>query len=317
MPEIEKYAPSRAVALKKKFAEINKNSGPERTDLTERVASVDSSSVDGLIEAAAKAPPEIRDTIWTQAAMKALTEGDPDRAMQMAEHCSDPDDRDSILEQINAQALSRATDAGHLDEARQLLSHASVEERVNVLTQFASRASMKGDKKAALQILEEARDQIGARAADGAELAALLEIARTYAAVDPARSFEIVEAIVDHHNTLLAAAAVVDGFEVTKNFKDGELVPLQGGSQLISLALQFAADSGMLARADFDRARALADKFQPSELRLKAQLSVAQGILSDNLLRVTSPPISGRYLGRPIVVNLNNMLRQMNLVRSQ
>jgi hypothetical protein len=305
MPEVEKYAPARAVALKKKFSEAMGSLASGLREVMERQEVVDSavgSSVDSLLEAATKAPPEARDTLWTQAAMKALMDGDPDRARRIvSEHCADSNERDELLEQIDEQELQRATEAGRLDEARQLLSQASIEERVTVLTQFAVRASTKGDKKAALQILEEARDLVGTQAANGAELGALLGIARTYIALEPARSFDIVEPVVDHLNRLLAAAAVVDGFEFTGYFKDGELMQVQQQSPLISLVLQCADDTAMLARADFERARAVADKFQSSDVRLKAQLAVAQGILCENLpTKVMSSPISGRFFSRQI-----------------
>jgi len=297
MPVVEKYAPARAAALKKKFSEVTSGLAAGVRGPLEQLEDVDSAAsatVDKLVEAATKAPPEARDTLWSQAAMKALEEGDTDRAREIVdEHCSDSDQRDQLLEQIDGQALRRATDAGRLDEARQLLAQASIEERVTVLTQFAVRASSQGDKKAALQILEEARNLVGTQAANGAELNALLGVARTYVGLEPARSFDIVEPVVDHLNRLLAAAAVVDGFEFTGYFKDGELMQVQRQSPLISVVLQCADDMAMLARADFERARGVADKYQSIDVRLKARLAVAQGILSENLpLRVSVPVIS-------------------------
>jgi len=297
MPVVEKYAPARAAALKKKFSEVTSGLAAGVRGPLEQLEDVDSAAsatVDKLVEAATKAPPEARDTLWSQAAMKALEEGDTDRAREIVdEHCSDSDQRDQLLEQIDGQALRRATDAGRLDEARQLLAQASIEERVTVLTQFAVRASTQGDKKAALQILEEARNLVGTQAANGAELNALLGVARTYVGLEPARSFDIVEPVVDHLNRLLAAAAVVDGFEFTGYFKDGELMQVQRQSPLISVVLQCADDMAMLARADFERARGVADKYQSIDVRLKARLAVAQGILSENLpLRVSVPVIS-------------------------
>ena len=307
MPVVEKYAPARAAVLKRKFTEASGSLPSGLSDLMERREDVGSAvvgSVESLLEAAAKAPPESRDTLWAQAAMKALGDGDTDRARQIvSEHCSDLDERDNLLEQIDTQALERATEAGRLDEARQLLSQVSIEERVAVLIQFATRASTNGDKKAALQILEEARNLVGTQAANGAELNALLGVARTYAALEPARSFDIVEPIVDHLNRLLAAAAIVDGFEFTKYFKDGELIQVQGQSPLISLVLQCADDTARLARADFERARAVADKFQNSDVRLKARLAVAQGALSENLpTSVAASPIAGRVFSGSMVV---------------
>ena len=279
MPWLEKYAPSRAAALKKKLSGVTL--APELKAQKEREALVQANDMDGLKEAAAKAAPEERDSLWIAAGMKAAAEGDTDRARQiLIEHCSDSNQREQVLNQIDNQEVFRATEAGRLDEVRQLLSQAPIEQRVVALTQFAWNASQKGDKKAAVQMLEEARGLIGTQAANGPELNALLQIAATYATVEPARAFEIVEAAVDHLNALLAAASVLDGFDFGRYFKDGEIFREQ--SQLLSLVSQFTAETGMLARGDFDRARALADKFQLTDVRLRARLAVAQGVLSDN-----------------------------------
>ena len=93
---------------------------------------------------------------------------------------------------------------------------------------------------------------------------------------------------MDQLNRLLEAAAVLDGFEFWRQFKDGELVsggqvfsdgPLAPGL-LANLVQQCAAGIGALAPADFNRAKAAADRFLRPEVRTMAHLALAQQALS-------------------------------------
>ena len=301
MNHIERFAPGRVPALKKRFAEFTKRLSAEAKAELEHQALVEKGDVNSLVQAAATAPEDMREDIWAQVAMKALNEGDVERARQIvAEHFEPSPQRDVLLAQIDAQALRTAVDGGKLEEARHLLTRVSVAERVAILMQLAANANSKKDKKSALQFVEEARSMVGARASNAAELASLILIARTCALIDPPRAFDILEPVIDQLNTLLAAAAVLDGFEYLRYFKDGELLPHMGQSLLIAVVLQCQNEMGEFARADFDRARTSADRFQADDVRLMARLAVAQGILSDAPPRMNFVVsiTSGDYLHR-------------------
>ena len=93
----------------------------------------------------------------------------------------------------------------------------------------------------------------------------------------PKGSFDLIESGIAQLNELLAASAVVDGFEA-EVFREGEL-PLQGGSELGNMVARCGWELGSLARVDFDHARIPADKFQLPESRLLAKLLIAQRVL--------------------------------------
>ena len=292
--------------MKKKFAALAAKPEPE-SNAIEQGATADAATLENLLKNAAKAPPEMREDLWSQAAMKALSDGDADGARQIVNgHFSEAGQREELLALIDSQALSRALDAGRLEEARQLLPFVSMEERVNVLIQFASRAGAKGDKKAALQMLQEARDLVGEQAVNAAELGALLQIAWACATIEPARSFEIIEPVIDQLNVLLAAAAVIDGFGESRYFRDGEIVQGLGQGPLTMLVSQCASDTSILGRGDFERARAAADRLQAREVRLMAWLAIARGVLLENLPARTLPgqwAITTRLLNGQTVSN--------------
>jgi hypothetical protein len=61
-------------------------------------------------------------------------------------------------------------------------------------------------------------------------------------------------------------------------FRDGEL-PLEGGGGLSDMVTRFGQQLGTLANSDFDRAQTLANKFQLTEPRILARLSIVRSLL--------------------------------------
>lgn len=297
MPQIEKYAPSRAPLLRKKMTEYETTLDPNQRAYKEFESVIEKGDSRAIMEAASKADPEMKKALAGQAIAKAFAEGEFDRARQLInEFITDAGQRKQMLASLDRQMLQRASMLGKLDEARTLLSRLPPEERAAMLAQFAMAAIGRGDKKLALQLLDEARNSVSAQATNYVELGALLQIARSYVAVDPARSFDIIEPTIDQLNTLVAAVATLDGFEYWQHFKDGEMIGA-GPSVVITTTLQCARDLAPLSRADFDRARAAADRFSRSEVRVMARLSVVQGVLSTGPL-ITALPMSGRQVFR-------------------
>ena len=281
MPEIEKYAPSRLAALRRKFAELNREADPYTRSLNEMNKLAQNGTIDEILEAAAKMPPESRGQGYQQGIRKAANQGEYDRARQLANsEALEPVERKEMLEEIDRQAVWQATNQGKLNEARQMLTKlGSAEERVSTLIQLAGMAFDKKDTKTARQCLAEAFETIGGRAANYQRIQAQLQVSQAYMLLDLDRSFEIITPIIDQLNDLMAAAAMLDGFE-SNYLKDGEWMP-SGGSALSNMVVTCDQHIAALARTDFDRAKSLADRWQRSEVRLKARLLIAQAVLSD------------------------------------
>lgn len=296
--DVEKHLPARAAALKARIAEINVDEDPEEKKAAEFESVMENGSADSMIAAAAKAPDGVRDNLYQQAAMKAFADGNTDKAKQIInEHFSDPDRRDQMIAYLSQQEIWRAAAEGKLEKTRLLLADVAPEQRPAVLTQLAAVIAEKGDKKMAAQVLNEARDMIGGQATNFMELLMLLEIARIYGSIEAAKGFEIIDPIVDHLNVLIGAAAVLDGFEFTRHFKDGELMPYLP-SIISGMVLMCARNNGLLARGDFERAKATADRFQRSDVRIMARLAIAQGSLSDAPAKETPAfPLRNFYRG--------------------
>ena len=280
MPDVERYEPSQVAALRRQAAAFDRSLDPQTRMWNDYNNLVQNGTVDALLEAAPKAPPEMRDAYYQQAANKALNDGDETRARQIVnDNISDPGQRNQMLANFDQQKIWNATNQGKLDEARQLLSRLPTnEERVGMLIQWATMTNAKGNRKGALQFLDEARGMLGYRAKNFNQLQAQLQLAGAYAPLAPARSFEIIEPGIDQLNELIAAAAVLEGFG-QENFKDDELA-VRGGTMMSNMVQQYAAALAPLARMDFERTAATADRLQRVEARLMAHLSIVQGILS-------------------------------------
>jgi hypothetical protein len=293
MPAVERYAPARAAQLKKKFGPTALGTGEKVADdedfpairsMNERKYSelLEKGSVDELLAEAAKAPEGVRDALYQQAVMKLMEEGEEARARQIIdERIKDPEQRKQMLSQVDELAVRKAAEQGKIEQTRKLLATLRTnEERVMALAQLASGAAARGEKKVALQLLEEARGMMGGRAKNFSQLGAQLEVARAYARLDVSRSLAILEPIVDRLNELLAAAVVLGGFMTEEIVNDDEI--MMGPLAMIAneIFVRYLGDVKTLATADFDRTKALADRFLRDEIRISARLLIAQSILS-------------------------------------
>lgn len=284
MPEIEKFWPERAALLRALFDKIRREQDPQERAWSQYAPLWEQDSPEALLEAAQKAPANMREQLYTVAAWKAAGKGDLDRARQIVnDNLQNSSERVKMLESLEQAALTHSLHRGKIEEARVVVARIrSKEKRAAALAGLAVLAATKGDKKLAQQLLEEARPLVGDRPKNVEQLNLHLQLARAYALVEPARSFEIVEAIVERANEMIAAADVLDGFlGGPEIFRSGELVMHSGLASLENIFEQYGKELAALARADFDRANSAAGRFQRTEVRTMARLLIAQGLLSD------------------------------------
>lgn len=285
MPAVERYAPARAAQVQRKFEQQNKGTAQliptAEPDWSKYQSVMEKGSVDEVLAAAAGAPEGVRDMLYQHAVSKVMGEGDAARARQLiGEHIKDPDQRKQMLAQLDELAAYAAAQQGNLEQARKLMATLRTnEERVLALTQLAGAAIAKGDKKLALALLDEAQEMSSARAKNAKQLLAQLAVAKAYAPLDASRSLTILEPVVDQLNELLAAGVVLGSFFVEEIIQDDEI--LMGPLVTFSYEIlgRYVSDVSTLARADFDRMKALADRFQRYEIRAIVRLLVVQSVL--------------------------------------
>jgi hypothetical protein len=282
LPELERYAPGRVAALRRRGDELERGFNPQGRLLRPYEELMQTGTADALLEAAAKAPAEVRDQLYTSAAWKAFNEGkDPERARRILESVTNPQQRAQTRRSMEQQAHWQAAQGGGYAEARQMAARLPVvEDRMNVLLQIAGAAASANDAQTARQVLEDARAVVEGQTRGQQQFNYRLQIADAYARVDAGAAFELVEASIGRLDELMDAAVVLDGFG-QESFREGELRPqAHGGYVWHDLITRCAHTLAVLAASDFDRAVAAAGKFRRADARTAAQLTLAAMILN-------------------------------------
>jgi hypothetical protein len=274
-PQIDKYLPERSLAVRQKLTQMGMDNDP-RAGFSQMASLMQQGTSDSLIAAAATAPQTMQNRMYQQAALKAIDEGNPDRARDIANQHLDGTARTSMLHTLELkQAVSSTTNKA--DDIRQTINRAqSDDERLSLLLQFAGNLEA-DNPKLALQLLDEARGLVSRRATSYAQFEAQVNVAHAFAALDPAKSFETMEPGINQINELLSAAALLSGFELNI-FKDGEL-PLQSGGSLAGMVVRYSTELAALARTDFEKAQMMTDRFVLAEPRILAKLTLVRGVL--------------------------------------
>jgi hypothetical protein len=99
-----------------------------------------------------------------------------------------------------------------------------------------------------------------------------------YCSVKSDRGLAIMESLLPRINELVAAAVRLDGYD-HRYLRDGEW-NMSGEGGVGDLLTGLSQNAGYFAWCDFDRAVSIAAQFERPELRLMAQLKLAQGILA-------------------------------------
>jgi len=277
LPQIDQYLPERAPALRQKLTDLGMGSNAMMNYGNQMRTAMQQGTSDSLEAAAKVAPPQIQPRLYQQAAQKAIDEGNTDRALQIANDHLDESGRTSIMQAVDFKRMATNASPEKLNDIKlKLAALPSDSDRVKYLIELAT-ATQKDNPKLALRFLDDARTLVSKRATNFKEFEDQLQVADAFAPLDPKRSFDVLEPGIAQLNELLTAAQVLNGFEVDV-FRDGEL-PLQGGSDLGNMVARYGQELAALARIDFDRARMTADRFQLTESRLMARLSIVQAAL--------------------------------------
>jgi hypothetical protein len=263
--------------VRQKLTELGINNNTNLTFGNQLRTAMQQGTSDSLVTAAGTAPPQMQPRLYQQAAQKAVDEGNPDRALQIANDHLDETGRNSIMQAVDFKRMATNAAPEKLNEIKQKLAALpSDSDRVKYLIDL-STATQKDNPKLALRFLDDARVLVSKHVTSYKEFEDQLKVANAYASVDSKRSFEVLEMGIGQLNELLAAAAVLNGFEIDI-YKEGEL-SLRADSDLVGMVARYGQELALLAKVDFDHARMTADRFQMSEPRLNAKLSIVQNIL--------------------------------------
>jgi hypothetical protein len=278
LPLIDQYLPSKAPLVRQKMSELGLSNVSGMNMAQTLNALQGNATADALVQAAAAAPQQMQPRLYQQAAYKALEEGDTERARQIANDHLQNNARDVVMQRIDFREMAKKAEGARLDEIRQSVARLQNDnEKIDLLIQVAGD-TQKSNQKLAIQLLEEARQIVNRRATRYEHFEQQLKVAHAFAAIDPARSFEILDSGISQLNELLQAASVLSGFEINM-FRDGEM-SMQGGNGLTATVNRYGQELAVLAKTDFERSDTLAGRFQFTEPRIMTRLAIVQGLLN-------------------------------------
>jgi len=273
-PLVEKYAPARSAELREWSRGIEKTIDPNAQMYQELRRVSEKGTAEDILALASKYPPEFQSLLYQNAAWKAVSSGDTARAKEIAEKIADPVQRRQVIDQLDNQAARTSEGDNKAVEARRLAEKANtINRKIEILLQSAM-ALAANDKKAALDLLSEAKSVLASTPQSAAELNAQIQLIQVYLRLDPEQAFAQLQPLVVRLNDLVAAAVVLDGVDY-RYLKDGEWV-MQSGNALCNLVMSLNRMLAGLGRVDFDRARTLANQIGRPEMRVMMEIDLCR-----------------------------------------
>lgn len=278
-PLMEKYYGARAAGMRRWAERRRALSGDDSFNrVYEKMQEVfETGTADDLL-ALADQNPERRNEIYRLAIHKAKSSGDFQKATEIVNKFSDPEQKRIMLSQIEEEQRLRSTSAERMAEVQRTVGELpNSERRLEFLYRTVIALDPVKDRKIILGLLNQmteiqetvkgGRDQIGGN----------LSLACLFVELKSDRGYAIMESVIPKLNELVTAAATLDGFDNTY-LRDGEWA--MNGEGAVGLLLTVLTEcAGSYAWFDFDRSLNLAKQFERPELRLMAQSKLAQAIL--------------------------------------
>jgi len=277
LPYIAKVDPASAAQLKQWENQIPYSDGPlpPYAELQDLVA-------DGTVEeivALASQYPKSEEYIFRSAIQMVRDSGDFERARKIASSFpGNSEKRKAILAQLDADLSRASIKEEELAEAlKSLVEITRPRDQVLFLVILATKAGV-SDPKMALKLLNQASEIVDAMKPGNEQTEGQMRLAMMYCMEKSDRGLAIMESVVPKLNGLVDAAARLDGYDM-RYLRDGEW-NMTGEGSLGRLLTALAQNAGYFAWCDFDRAVRLTGQFERAEIRMMAQLKLAQGILA-------------------------------------
>jgi hypothetical protein len=282
MPEIDRFFSERRAPLERKLATFNETLSKEQRDQNLQNTLIRRGVPEDIIRNAVTADDNTRLMLYNQAAISAVFRGQTDSFRDFVnKDVSASGERTKILDFLDAEEISATAGRKQLDNLRNLLPKIRrKEERARAMAELALLLKEKGEDQEAGTLLDEAATMIKTDLKDDKRTHALLTLLCVYAIVDPAKAFALAERTVDQANSQISLLMLLDRVIKTGAIKKSEIILDQAGIlPLDFLLFKYGKGVAALAKADFNRTKALADRFERNELRLMAQLFIVKCLL--------------------------------------
>ena len=285
---MEKVDPLRARKLKHLTPEVSEESW---APLAAAYRDLEEVAADGTVDdilALAERYPSIDVSIYSTAMTKAYEAGDVERAKKIANSYSGaPANREMLQEHIKrAAAMSEMTVDQVLESQKQSFEQMGLSpKRAQLLIGLAGTIGP-NNRVVALKLLDEAVELVESLKSPGEKIRTRLYLASLYCSQGSTRGLDVVQSQIPKLNELIDAAVKLDGFD-TNYLRDGEW-NMSANGEIGSLLTTMSQNAGSYAWCDFDRAVSLAGQFERNEIRIMAQVKLAQSILGGPATRRTT-----------------------------
>jgi hypothetical protein len=274
--DLEAYAADKKAALDEKLTAVRTTGNLQQDAWTKYQNSINQGSNESALESIGAAPEEMRSSLYQQLASRLIQSGDTDGARAiLTQRISDPHQRQDAIHNLDRQAIFVAVSKGRIDEAVRLLTNLRpARDRVQIIGDVVTRIGPGLKRAMAIGYLDQLSAMLDSgKAADQTQMYARLQLARAFARYDAGRAFDSVDPLLNQFNELAAAAVVMNGFN-ERYYREGELI--SNGNAIASLANQLSNSLAGLGLMNFDRAKAMADRVAPLDIRLLTYFTIAQ-----------------------------------------
>lgn len=281
MPEIREFAPERVALIERKLASFNQTLNKDQRLWKDFGALLGKGSPEEILNfasTAGSAQPEMEH----QAIALAVINQHADSLREFINtEIADDSRQKKLLEVLDTEQINFATQKADGEALQELLPRIRrPEQRASAMSAIAVMLEKHGRHDEALKLLDEAQTLVKTDFDSQTQTNALLALVGAYALVEPARAFAIIERSVDHANDDMRKLLFLDKIFKSGLMKKGELRMRQMGAFPIDYnVFKYGKNITALAYADFDRTRAVADRFERIEFRLMAGLLLAQALL--------------------------------------
>jgi hypothetical protein len=276
LPKTERVDKSREVESTLPSEESDVQDGRELFEEIEDLSRY--GTVDEMLTLASKQHPELREHVYLRAVQMAAVSGDIERAREIAtKHITDPDSRQEILTQLDDHRAWQSMTAEKQAKAQEILS--TIPNVLGKVTFLLTLAHTWGhDRKTVVKLLTQVTEMLDTMKPGRERMQAEILLAMMYCLDKDDRGLDKMQELMPKLNDLVAASIKLDGYD-SDTVTDGEWNMSSNGSigNLLTMLSQ-GADS--FAWCDFDRAVNLARQFERGEIRLMAELKLAQAILA-------------------------------------
>lgn len=277
VPLMEKVNPKRVAALKHlgRKAAFPYEWSPE---LSQYADVYEKGSVEDLLAMIPMFPePEFHDAGQIFVLRKILDSGDFERARKLSNEFRwlETSSKQTVAKEIDAaQRIVNEDTSAELLKAAKEFSDDDYE--FTYLFRMATEIGAR-NPQTTLNLLDRASELLEKYPPERWQMQYQIGIAVRYCQVKSDRCFNMTEQIVRRMNELVAAATKLNGFD-NRYLRNGEwTMTAEGG--VGSLLTGLAQNAVYFALCDFDRAVAMTSLFERREIRMMAQLKLAQGVL--------------------------------------